>query len=493
MIKKLLYFEWIRRRKKYESLMKSAVKMAGTYALIPTIIFVCFLNTCIVVNNNTYWAVVVSFSATITVVLQAVLRTSIRDIPKDPVLVFIKKERYAFIKSKVNLIIYKTLLMFIIPITAPIIICSKNRIADIGIGLMTTAGFYLLNAALAYLISYLEVEAARSLFYKFVYILGIIGFLVLLFMLKTYITGEIISGFLGKGENTFNIYSERSILLITIGVTIALVLYLLALRLVKNKPYIVLNPIQSGGKRKSNLSNGILKIKGTDFYKKIFFKDLCCFIRKKGMEFHTVLWSQVGLFIFFCFTILQDRPKGIVEEFYTVSGFYIVCGFASIFMILMAMYANIKEIKISEEFGVIKRFGIKADWLKILRVKANFIFMISSVVIVLTGLTNFLLNISLSSIAQTLLILMCILSWIRYSSLMITDIVNFGFNQIRVMVFLVIAAAGFKIMIWIFIHDSYTGVFDLAIKYLLMILINFLGYYVELMLLSYLERDGVND
>lgn len=492
MIKKLLYFEWVGRRKKHDSVMKSAVKMAGTYAVIPTVIFLCFLSTCIVVNNNVYWAIVVSFSATIALVLQAVLRTSIRNVQKDPILVFIKKERYDFIKSKVSLIVYKTILMFIIPVTVPIIIYSKNKIADLGIGLMVIIGFYLLNAMLAYLVSYLEVQAAVSLHHKLAYISGIIGFLLLFFRLKVYTTGEIMTGLLGKGENTFNIYSERSILLIAVGLAIALVLYLLTLRLVKNKLYIVLNPIQDGGNSKSNLSNRILRIKGTNLYKKIFFKDLCCFIRKKGMEFHTVLWSQVGLFIFFCFTILQDRPKGIVQEFYMVSGFYIICGFVLIFMLLMTMFSNIKEIKISEEFNVIKRFGIKADWLKIFRVKGDFIFTLSSVVIVLTGLANFLLSMSLSSIAQTLLILVCILSWIRYCSLIITDIVNFGFNQIRVMIFLGIAAAGFKVMMGIFIHNSYTGIPHMVIKYFLVVLINFLGYYVELMLLSYFERDGAN-
>ena len=492
MIKKLLYFEWICKKARCCNFTKSTIKIASTYALIPIVLFLYFLNTCRKIDNNTYAAIIISISISILFILQAILRINLNNIRKDPILAFIKKERYIFIKRKVEIKICKAICMFIIPMELPLIIYSKDKMEILCISFISIISYYLINMILAYTVTYLEAVSNRSILHKFAYVLGIIIFLLLLFTLKTYISGEIIDGLLGKGKNTLIIYLSRNITLLTVTTVLGMGVYLITEKLIKDNLYVILNPFDGNTDVKSSLLNKIIKMKIKNLYIKMLIKDLCSFIRKKGMEFYVVVLFQVGMFVFHCFTILQDRPKGLAEKFYLVSGFYIICCFISIFMVIIVASANVKEIKVNEEFEIIRRFNIKADKSKILIGKSDYIFILLSVTIVATALTNFLLDISLSGMAQTMLILLSILSWLRYCSLMAADIVNFKLNQIRGMVFLGVSSVSAKIMMGIFSSTVPKNVKDLVVQYLLVIFINILGYYIEMMLIKFLERNEVS-
>ena len=493
MIKKILYFEWISRKAQCSNFTKSTIKVASTYMFIPLLTFICFLNTCREVNSNTYLATITSITFSIVFLLQAILRINLNNIRKDPILAFIKKERYIFIKRKVELKICKAICMFIIPMELPFLIYSKDKMVILCASLISLISFYLINMIFAYLVIYLEAVTNRSIFYKFVYILGIIIFLLLLFVLQIYMSGEIINGLLGKGKNTLLIHWGRNITILTVISVLGMGGYLMTEKVVKDNLYVILNPYGGSINAKSSLLNKMLKSKIENLYIKILVKDLCSFIRKKGMEFYSVVLFQVGIFIIYCFTILQDRVKVLSEKIYLVSGFYFICCFISIFMLIAIIFANIKEINVNTEFEVIRKFNVKANKLKILIGKSNFTFLLLSAPIIATGLTNFLLDISLSGAAQTMLILATILSWLKYSSLFATDIVNYKLNELRCMFFLGISAVSAKIIIGIFSSSGSKNVNELIIKYLIAIFINILGYYIEMVLIKLIERNGISD
>lgn len=492
MLKKLLYFQWISKRAKSFDLKVSTIKIILRYLLTPIIIFIFCLNAYVQVQSSAYVASIISKICLIILVLQVILKKNIKDFRKDPILVFIKEERYLYIKRKVELSIYKSILLFIIPMLLPLIIYSTNKIYILNMSFLLIINFYLFNMIIAYTVSYAESVSNKKILNKFLYILGVIIFILLLFVVQTYMAEEIINGLLGNGQGTFNIYSKINTMILTIVGVVGVALYVMILNLVRRNLYVILNPFEVRKESKKGLSNKILKLKGNNLYKKMLIKDLYCFTKKKGIEFYIVILSQVGTFAFYCVTILQETPKVLMDKLNVVSIFYIICGFINVPILIVIIFLNANEVKVDDEFGVLKRFNIKSDKVKILREKANFIFILLLVPIILMGLTNFLRDISLGGLLQTVLILASILSWIRYYVLFGIDKMNLEFNAIRFISFLGISAVGARIMIGISFLNTSENIKSLISKYLFVIFINILGYYIELILIKFLEKDEIN-
>ena len=492
MLKKLLYFQWISKRAKSFDLKVSTIKIILRYLLTPIIIFIFCLNAYVQVQSSAYVASIISKICLIVLVLQVILKKNIKDFRKDPILVFIKEERYLYIKRKVELSIYKSILLFIIPMLLPLIIYSTNKICILSMSFLLIINFYLFNMIIAYTVSYAESVSNKNILNKVLYILGVIIFIILLFVVQTYMVHEIINGLLGNGQGTFNIYSKINTMILTIVGVIGVGLYIMILNLVRRNLYVILNPFEVRKESKKGLSNKILKLKGNNLYKKMLIKDLYCFTKKKGIEFYIVILSQVSSFVFYCVTILQETPKVLLEKLNLVSIFYLICCCINVPILIGVISSNINEVKVDDEFGVLKKFNIKSDKVKILREKANYIFILLLVPIILMGLTNLLINISLGGLLQTILIVVSILSWIRYYVLFGIDKMNLEFNAIRFISFLGISAVGARIMIGISFLNTSENIKSLISKYLFVIFINILGYYIELILIKFLEKDEIN-
>jgi hypothetical protein len=357
----------------------------------------------------------------------------------------------------------------------------------LSICLLSLIDFYLLNVVLAYAVSYFEVISKRTILIKIIYIFGIIVALLGLFKLHTYSVVEIISG-LVKKENAFvNIYTELSIEILGITAIVFLIFYFLMLKHIKNNLYIILNPHDGNSITKNSFFDKLLNLRTNNLYRKILAKDICCFTRKRGIDFYMVLLFQIGAFILNCMTILQDRPNELFIKLQIVGVFYMICATFGFMVSAVTTVSNKKEITIEKECSVINKFNIKVDKFKVLRYKSYFIFIIASFSTGATILTNFLLDISFNGLVQNLLIAALLLSWLRYCSLMGVDIANFGFNEIRIIFFVIVAVAGGKIVFSTLLSNE-----QLILKYLLIVIINTLGYYIEMLLIKLLERAKIN-
>ncbi|WP_461206355.1 hypothetical protein [Clostridium sp. DL1XJH146] len=490
MINKLLYLEWTRNKARNDNRTNFIISSIK-YMVIPCLLFLCFLGLRRAIDEKTYLTIITKVSISGLFIMQLLIKMDIKNIRKDPIILFIKKDRHIFIRNKIELKIYKMILLFIIPIFVPLLIYSNNKGFILIQSILIIVNIYLLNMIIAYTVSYFDAISNSNIIYKIAYILGIILFIFLAEYIQVLMIGEIIDGL--RGKNTGNIHFQLNNTILIITAIIGTLAYIAISKLVKENLYIFLNPFSDNVNVKGSLLNKFLKLNIKNLYIKILIKDLCSFTRKRGMNLYGVVIFQIGTFIFYCATVLQDRPEGLTEKMSLVAVFYFVICFISISVGIGIMSSNKDEINIDEEYEVINKFGIKVNKLKILKRKADYIFILLSVPVILTGITNLILDISINGLIQTIFILVSILSWIRYYSLIGTDIVNYGINQIRIFLFAGISIFGAKIIFSMFEVEIFEDVNILMLEYLIIIFINVLGYFIELLLIRLLERKGKND
>lgn len=491
MINKLLYLEWSRKKVESNNRTSFIIKTSIKYILTPCLLFLYFGYLRKAIGENTYVAIITNISITVLFMMQFLLKSDIKNIRKEPILLFIKKERNIYIKNKIEMRIYKLILLFIIPILLPLIIYSNNKGFVLWQSILMLVNIYLLNMIIAYAVSYFDSVSNKNIIYKFVYIVGIIVFLILLIYIKVIMIGVIVDGL--SGRSTVNIFSELDNTRLTTTTIIGILLYLGIYNLVRKNLYIFLNPFTGNVNVKDSLLNKILKLKIKNLYIKILIKDLCSFTRKRGMSLYGVVIFQLGSFILCCATVLQDRPEGLTEKMSLVAIFYFIICLISIFMGITIISLNKDDINVDEEYKVINKFNINVDKLKIFKRKADYIFILLSVPVILTAITNLIMDISINGLVQTIFILVSVLSWIRYYSLIGTDIMNYGMNQIRMFLFAAISIFDAKIIFTLLDTEGFVNVNALLLQYFIIIFINVLGYFIELLLIKSLERKEKND
>lgn len=483
MIKKLLYFEFIKNKN------ISNFKTIKLVLLVWIVVFVLSFKVYKNVNENLYGIISIYIISIIMIMLQAILYNSIKNIRKDSILIFIKKERYDFINTKVKLKIYKSILLFIIPILVPLMIYLDNKIMIASICLLIIINFYLLNMVIAYTISYFEVISNKSLANKLKYVLGIIVSLLAIFTLHMYLLPKMLNGLLKKEKIILNLYSQNTIIILAIIGVVGGILFLLVSKVLKNNLYVILNPIGINTyNTKNGFSSRLLELKSNSLYNKILIKDICCFIRKRGLDFYVVVFFQIGMLVLSCLTVLQERVSGLMNKIELVVAFYIIFSVTIVILVIVSTFSDINQIKIERECSIINKFNIKVDKFKILIEKSNFIFVITSFSTIITILINFLLDISLNGLIQNILIIFLILSWLRNCSLMAVDIANFGLNQVRIIFFMLVSIVGANITFSAIEFNK-----QLILKYIAIILLNIIAYYIEFLLIKFSERNEIND
>lgn len=112
MIKELIYFDYLDKEAKGINLIK-------IFITISSMVFIFSFFTLLDVKSNTYMAIVVHLSSYVIAILQVMLHSEIKEIRQDPVIVFLKKERYTYIKTKVKLKVVKAILLVIVPLLLP--------------------------------------------------------------------------------------------------------------------------------------------------------------------------------------------------------------------------------------------------------------------------------------------------------------------------------------------------------------------------------------
>lgn len=484
MIEKLLYLEFLNRKSKNRNSINSNIKLL----LIPITILITSNYICKSIGENIYFLMNINIMVTLTFILQIILRNTIKELRKNPILIFIKKERYIFIKRTIELKILKVIVLLVVPALLPLIIYARNKITVLGICLLIIINFYLMNLMIVYLIRYLEKVSRKNICIKIIYISSLIAFSLIIFKLHISVINKIMEYLIQKKDTILNLHSNKSIIILTLMGLVNLIVYEYILNFLRYNLYLILETVGDNSYFKSNLWHNMLGLKSKSLYTKILIKDILCFMRKKGLDFYMVLIMQLGIFCFYCFTILKDRPKGINEKIESIAMIYLICLFFNFILVKVSIFSNLKEIVIEEEYNLLKKFNIKVDKLKILIEKSNFIFVISSVSTILMIFINILLDISFVGLFQNFIITLLLLSWIRYCSLLAIDSRNFGVNSIKVLFFGGIVFLNIKMVFNIFEFNN-----NLIPKYLLVVLINILAYYIEFLLIKFLGKEHRND
>lgn len=278
-------------------------------------------------------------------------------------------------------------------------------------------------------------------------------------------------------------------MILSISLIIEIILYVIILKLVKNNLHVIANNSNTYKNIEKSFSGRMLKVKINSLYGKILFKDLSSFIRKKELGFYLVILVQIISYTFYYFTILKERPINFIDKFYFVAVFYVICGFASVFLIAIAAFTNFKMLKINDDVDIFRRFKVKADISKLIAVKSKVLFLMTSIPILGMIFTNLVLEISFNSLLQTLCISLLLLSSIRYWCFIVIDINNFKGNELRSVTFIVVTVISIKFMIYIAFLNKFINISDLVLKYATVILLNTVAYYASLILVRFQERS----
>ncbi|MFX0549361.1 hypothetical protein ACOAKC_08490 [Hathewaya histolytica] len=482
MIKELIYFDYLDKEAKGINLIK-------TFITILSMVFIFSFFTLIDVKSNAYMAIVVHLSSYVIAILQVMLHSEIKGIRHDPIVVFLKKERYTYIKTKVQLKVVKVILLVVVPMLLPLIIYSKGNMSFIAVSILSILNFYFFNTVLTFSTKYLSFMYWRNVLYRFIYIIGIVTLAIAVINLEIFISEEILIGLIRSGGNSFNFYSESYIMILSISLLIEIILYVIILKLVKNNLHVIANNSNRYKNIEKSFSGRMLKVKINNLYGKILFKDLSSFIRKKELGFYLVILVQIISYTFYYFTILKEKPINLIDKFYFVAVFYVICGFASVFLIAIAAFTNFKMLKINDDVDIFRRFKVKADISKLIAVKSKVLFLMTSIPILGMIFTNLVLEIKFNSLLQTLCISLLLLSSIRYWCLIIVDINNFKGNELRSVIFIVVTVISIKLMVDIAFLNKFINISDLVLKYSTVILLNTVAYYASLILVRFQERS----
>ncbi|MFX0549355.1 hypothetical protein ACOAKC_08460 [Hathewaya histolytica] len=291
-----------------------------------------------------------------------------------------------------------------------------------------------------------------------------------------------------KQKTIFNLYSNVNIIILTLVSLLNLIVYEYISKFIRKNLYLIMETVDDNSYFKSNLWDKVLGLKSKNLYTKILIKDICSFIRKKGLDFYMVLIMQLGIFCFFCFTILKDRSSVINEKMESIAMIYLICSFLNFILVKVSIFSNMKEILIEQEYNLLKKFNIKVDKFKILIERSNFIFVISSISTIIMIVVNFLLDISFVGLFQNMIITLLLLSWIRYCSLIAVYSRNFGINSIKASFFILIVFLNIKMVFNIFEFNN-----NLIPKYLLIVLLNILAYYIEFLSIKFFCKEHNHD
>lgn len=482
MIKELVHFDYLDKKAKGINLIKF-------FMTISSMVFIFSFFTLLDVRNNAYMAIVVHLSSYIIAILQVMLHSEIKEIKQDPVIVFLKKERYSYIKTKVQLKVAKATILVLIPMLLPLMIYSKGNMSVVAVSILSILNFYFFNIVLALLIKYLNFMSFRNVVYRVIYIIGMVTLTIAVINLEIFISGEILFGLIKIEGKAFNFYSHSYITILSISLLIEILVYAIILKLVKNNLHIIASNSNRYKNIEKSFSGKILKVKTDNLYRKILFKDLSSFIRKKEVGFYLVVIAQIISYTFYYFTILKEKPISLIDKFYFVAVFYIVCCFVSVFLITIASFTNLKMLKINDDVEIFGRFKVKIDNSKLIIEKSNLLFLMVSVPILGVIFTNLVMNINFNGLLQSLCIALLLISSIRYWSLTIVDINNFKANELRTVLFIVVTIISIKLMIDIAFLNNFTDIKALVLKYTTVILLNTVAYYASLMLIKVKERS----
>ncbi|CAM3659795.1 hypothetical protein HAHI6034_01520 [Hathewaya histolytica] len=294
------------------------------------------------------------------------------------------------------------------------------------------------------------------------------------------IVSKIMVELIQKQKTIFNLYSNRNIILLTLMGLVNLIVYEYILKFIRKNLYLIMETIEDNSYFKSNLWDKMLGVKSKNIYTKILIKDICSFMRKKGLDFYMVLIMQLGIFCFYCVTILKDRPSGTIEKLESIAIIYLICSFFNFILVKVSIFSNMKEILIEKDYNLLKKFNIKADKFKILIEKSNFIFVISLISTIIMIVVNILLDISFVGLFQNFILTLLLLSWIRYCSLIAVYSRNFGINSIKASFFILIVFLNIKIIFNIFEFNN-----NFISKYFIIVLLNILAYYIEFLSIKF--------
>lgn len=309
MIKELIYFDYLDKKSKKINLIKSCIT-------ILVIVFILSFFILIDVKSNAYMAIVVHLSSYLTAILQVMLHSEIKEIKYDPAIVFLKKERHNYIKTKLQLKVFKVILLVLVPMLLPLIIYSKGNISFITVSILSILNFYFFNIVLTFSIKYFSFMYCRNILYGLIYIIEIVALAIATINLEIFLSGEILSGVIKNGVKSFNFYSKSYIMILSISLLIEIILYIITLRLVKNSLHVIASNSNRYKNIEKSFSERILNFKINNLYWKILLKDLSTFIRKKGIGFYLVILAQVISYTFYYFTILKEKPISFIDKFY---------------------------------------------------------------------------------------------------------------------------------------------------------------------------------
>lgn len=404
----------------------------------------------------------------------------LQEIKQDSIIIFLKKERFQYIKGRVDLFLIKSLIYFVIPSIIPIFMTIGNTISII-LFVLIIGIYYFLNIILIFGINYIKFKSENYIYTKIIYFFVSIILLIAFIFITSYTVMLILSAIVKENIimviNLKTNFSTVSILMLVLDIVL-LMLYLFICNFMNRKIYIFFYDVEIENKRENELGNKLI----TSRYlkNKILLKDIIGFYRKKSMLKIIGFIVQVLILSFLCYIYLEDQTdiNNFIDSIPIIN---LVILLQIIPIVFIHILINYQELKIKEELLALKQFSIKVNIKDIVVEKSNYLFLVSIAPILLGMLIIFCTNIGIRFLIESVYVIVPMIFFGKFLSLFIIKfiLVKEKIKEFK-LIFLVIIIISNVALLICSMNPNNTNIIK-NIYNLLFVIVNIILYYIEVL------------